>query len=214
MGSLIQTKGTQRLMKWYNTKCFDKNSLPGTRTAIAGNGALLSLFATPAGQTPVIQQICNNPTGKSILLPPYNSGHQNLLTRWDYYLGYVLQHGNHELLRAFLWNAINNGINQYGDPYTAIVVDCVEGTTQTVFQSDEYQLKPNDPDGKAMDHSTAYSHITLVTQAMSTQVPVPLDPQFQASLRRNRSESKGKGKGNANGRKGKAKKARAKKARA
>jgi hypothetical protein len=207
MGSLIQTKGTQRLMKWYNTKCFDKGSLPKTRTAIAGDGALLSLFATPAGQTPVVQQICNNSTGRSIFLPPYNSAHQNLLTRWDYYLGYVLQHGNHELLRVYLWNAINNGINGYGDPYTAIVVDCVEGTTQTVLQSDEYVLKPNDPDGKAMDHSTAYSHITLVTQVMSPQVPVPLDPQFQASLKKKRSDSKGKAKA-------KAKKSRAKKGKA
>jgi hypothetical protein len=207
MGSLIQTKGTQRLMKWYNTKCFDKGSLPNTRSAIAGDGALLSLFATPAGQTPVIQQICNNPTGKSIFLPPYHSAHKNLLTRWDYYLGYGLQHGNHELLRAYLWNAINNGINRYGDPYTAIVVDCVEGTTQTVLQSDEYELKPNDPDGKAMDHSKAYSHITLVTQVMSTQLPVPIDPQFQASLKKKRSDSKGKGK--AKGKKSKAKKAKA-----
>jgi hypothetical protein len=213
MGSLIQTKGTQRLMKWYNTKCFDKGSLPNTRSAIAGDGTLLILFATPAGQTPVIQQICNNPTGKSIFLPPYHPAHKNLLTRWDYYLGHGLQYGNQDLLRAYLWNAINNGINQYGDPYTAIVVDCVEGTTQTVLQSDEYELKPNDPDGKAMDPSKAYSHITLVTQVMSTQLPVPLDPQFQASLKKKRSDSKGKGK--VKGKKGNAKKAKkAKKAKA
>ena len=208
MGSLIQTKGTQRLMKWYNTKCFDKGSLPHTRSAIAGDGTLLSLFATPAGNTPVMQQICNNSTGRSIFLPPFHAAHKNLLTRWDYYLGYGLQHGNHELLRAYLWNAINNGVNQYGDPYTAIVVDCVEGTTQTVLQSDEYELKPNDPDGKAIDHSKAYSHITLVTQAMSTQLPVPLDPQFQASLRRKRA-SDYKGKAGAKGKKSKAKKAKA-----
>jgi hypothetical protein len=207
MGSLIQTKGTQRLMKWYNTKCFDKGSLPNTRNAIATDGTLLSLFATPAGQTPVIQQICNNPTGRSIFLPPYHPAHKNLLTRWDYYLGYGLQFGNQELLRAYLWNAINNGLNKNGDPYTAIVVDCVEGTTQAVLQSDEYELKPNDPDGKAMDPSKAYSHITLVTQAMSTQLPVPLDPQFQASLRKKRSGSKGKGK--VKGKKGKPKKAKA-----
>jgi hypothetical protein len=205
MGSLIQTKGTQRLMNWYNTHCFDKNSLPNTRSAIAGDGALLSLFAVPAGQAPVIQQICNNATGKSIFLPPFDNGHKNLLIRWDYYLGSVLQHGNHELLRAYLWNAINNGINQNGDPYTAIVVDCVEGASQTVLQSDEYLLKTNDP--KALDHSKAYSHITLVTQAMSTQLPVPLDPQFSASLRKRRSAYKGKS--TAKGKKGNAKKAKA-----
>lgn len=192
MGALIQTKGTQRLLQWFNAKCFDKNSLPHTQKAIAGDGALYSLFSTPAGNAPVIQQICNNATGKSVFLPPYHPAHKNLLTRWDYFLGYVLQPTNHELLRTYLWNAINNGVNRNGDPYIAIVVDSVEGTTQTILQSDEYLLKPSDPDNKALDRSTAFSHITLVTQAMSPQVPVALDPQFQASLRKRRGSTKGK----------------------
>jgi hypothetical protein len=191
MGALILTKGTRRLLRHFNTKCFDKNSLANTRSKIVGDGTLLSLFVTPAGSTPVIQQICNNPTGHSVFLPPPHAKHPHLLTRWDYFLGYVLQHANHELLRNYLWNAINNGVNQNGDPYTAIVVDCVEDKVQTVLQSDEYLVKPNDPDDTALDPSTAYSHITLVTQPMSPQVPVQIDLQYQAALRRRRRAGRG-----------------------
>lgn len=204
MGGLVLTKGTRRLMDWYNNKCFDKNSLTGTRNAIAADGGLLSLFSTPAGATPVIQQICHNLTGASIFLPPYHASHPHLLIRWDYFLGYVLQPANHELLRSYLWNAINNGISQYGDPYTAIVVDCVEDKNQTILQSDEYLVKGNDPDDKALDASTAYSHITLVTAAMSTQTPVSLDPQFQSTRRQMRRDSKGRGRGKGKGKKAKA----------
>ncbi len=193
MGALILTKGTRRLMHWYNNKCFDKNSLQGTRDAIAGDSTLLSLFSTPTGNTAVIQQILHNTTGASIFLPPHHPSHPHLLQRWDYFLGSVLTYANHELLRNYLWNAINNGITQAGDAYTAIVVDCVEGTSQTVLQSDAYLT--DDPDDEALDPSTAYSQITLVTQAMSTQTPVSLDPQFQATLRRRRRDGKGKGKG-------------------
>ena len=53
-------------MHWYNNKCFDKNSLQGTRDAIAGDSTLLSLFSTPTGNTAVIQQIIHNTTGASI----------------------------------------------------------------------------------------------------------------------------------------------------
>jgi hypothetical protein len=192
VGGLILTKGTRRLMDWYNNHCFNNASMSGTQNAILGDAGLYSLFSTPAGSTPVIQQICQNATGKSIFLPPYHASHPNLLIRWDYYLGYGLQHANHELLRAYLWSAINNGVNASGYAYTAIVVDCVEDKIQTVLQSDEYLVKGNDPDDKALDTSTAYSHVTLVTQAMSTQTPVSLDPQFQSSLRQRLRNNKSK----------------------
>jgi hypothetical protein len=192
MGGLIMTKGTRRLMNWYNNHCFDQNSLPQVRQKILqnpGNG-LYSLFATPAGNMPVIQQITHNPAGAQIFLPPYDPQHHpHLLIRWDYYLGSILTNVNHELLRGYLWNAINNGLTAVrNDPYTAIVVDCVEGNIQTVLQADEYLLDANGN----LDPSTAYSHITLITQAMSTQLPVPIDPQFPAAFRRRRRAARGR----------------------
>ena len=123
--------------------------------------------------------------GKKLFLPPHDpTNHKNLLKRWDYYLGNELTFANHELIRGFIWSVVNgpsglrgaNAQNSQGDTYTVIRFDCVEGTNQTVLQSDEYHLKNGDTDDTGLSAVTAYSKIVLITAP--TAAPIPLDPQF------------------------------------
>jgi hypothetical protein len=182
MGALIQTKGTQRLIKQLNT-AFSKGQMVTTKAAIANDAALSGLFSTPSGTAPIIQAICKNKTGaKLFLLPVDKTNHKNLLVRWDFYLGNELSNGNHELIRGFIWSVINgpnglqgdNATNGDGFTYAAIRFDCVEGTNQTVLQSDEYKLKGTTD--VALSSATAYSKIVLVTAP--TTSPTPRDNQF------------------------------------
>jgi len=182
MGALIQTKGTQRLIKQLNT-AFSKANIDTTKAAIAKDATLAGLFSTPSGTAPIIQAICSNKTGAKLFLPPVDkTNHKNLLVRWDFYLGNELLNGNHELIRGFIWSVINgpnglqgaNATTAEGYTYTGIRFDCVEGTNQTVLQSDEYKLKGTTD--VALSSATAYSKIVLVTAPTASLTP--RDNQF------------------------------------
>ena len=184
MGALIATKGTRRLINQLNT-AFSRAQMSTTKATIDGAPTLRALFSTPSGNAPVIQSICNHSKGKPLFLPPHDkTNHKNLLKRWDWYLANELQHGNHELIRGFIWNVINgpnglqgaNSSTPEGDVYTAIRFDCIEGPNQTVLASDEYRLKNSDKDDTGLSRVTAYLKIILITAP--TAAPDPRDGQF------------------------------------
>jgi hypothetical protein len=189
MGALIQTRGTQRLVRHYN-QLFNKGALDQTRKTIIADAVLVALFSTPTNASLPIRDITNH--NSAVFLPPIdNTNHPNLLARWDFFLHFEFAQANHELLRGFLANALNlqsgangpTGVNQKGDNYTAIHFDCVQaaaGQPQTVLQSDEYKLKGNDEDNDTgLVRAKAYSLIVLVTALISNNAPPPDNQNIQ-----------------------------------
>jgi hypothetical protein len=188
MGSLIATRGTRRLVTHYN-HIFNSLQIMATRAMIIADnapGGLYALFATPSG-TPI-----RDITQRNNQFLPSPVGHPNLLQRWDFYLRHELTQTNHDRLRALIAQALNlanpgaNQLGQNGDnpsrTYTAIRFECIEADahanppqTQTILQSDEYDLLNHDADDSGLNFTSAYSKIVLVTSP--TASPTPRDPQ-------------------------------------
>ena len=190
MGALIATRGTQRLATHY-THIFNSAQINGTRNTIindaTANVGLYDLFTTSSKTARMIRDITRR---NEALFLPSGAGHPHLLLRWDYYLENEFDQVNQERLRALLAHALNladkrvdqpNGANEDGRVYAAIRFECIEADphanppqSQTVLQSDEYDLMPNNDDS-ALDVTTAYSKIVLVTEP--TASPTSRDAQ-------------------------------------
>jgi len=174
MGALVNTKGTRRLIRHFNN-IFDArpNGLAATKAHINGDPNLLFLFSTPGATAPTIRNITND----AFFLPNPHANHANLPKRWKFFLFHELTLPNHELIRSAIWRGLN-GTNAVGDRYVAIRFDCIEGTRQDIFTSDEYLLNNNDDDTNDNGHlerTKPVLKIVLVTSP--TKAPDPIDDQ-------------------------------------
>jgi hypothetical protein len=190
MGALIATRGTRRLVTHYN-HIFNSAQINTTRNTIINDAVpqigLYDLFTTPSKSARMIRDI----TRRNNLFLPSFADHPNLQARWDYYLQYEFDQLNQERLRTLIAQALNladrrvdrpNGKNQDGHHYAAIRFECIEADphanppqSQTVLQSDEYDLRARDTDDSGLDITSAHSKIVLVTAP--TASPTPIDAQ-------------------------------------
>jgi hypothetical protein len=193
MGGLIQTRGTHRLVNHYN-HIFNAVNIGDTKTAILNdaqpNVGLLDLFRTSSANARMIRDITQRQinTGQPVnRFLPLPTGHPNLLRRWDFDLQVEFDQANQERLRALIAQVLNLanpsplhlGTNQDNITYASIRFECIEanqGQTQTILQSDEYDLLSNNNDS-GLSRASAYSKIVLVTDPISNAAPVPPDNQ-------------------------------------
>lgn len=184
MGTLIRTKGTRRIIR-HLTKEF------GAHIADYRLANVAALFASstvngiasmhylhylsfgddiaPNAPAPGVPAHAPPlPNGRS-LTPPHDAAHHaNLLKRWQYYLFNELFTVNHDAIRAAIYTALTDR------SYSKIVFDCIEGSSQMVLCSTEYDSNnANDDDD---DPASKYMKIVLVTAR--TNAPDRIDAQF------------------------------------
>jgi hypothetical protein len=135
MGALIMTRGTKRLVAHYNDEfdtwiqfyrgninVFDINTYGGNRIRIwddvVQNAAMVDAGSPGNGHSTA----ANAPT----LLPPPHPKHQNLLSRWQFFLQTVLSPENNKKLAKGIYDALHDNNVKY------IVFDVVHDGQQDV----------------------------------------------------------------------------------
>ncbi|SHG64372.1 hypothetical protein [Bradyrhizobium erythrophlei] len=174
MGSLVLTKGTRHLIKHFQKEFspprladLRNDNILGTATAIK------TAFADPNNDLLALTlnvKHKHSPRGDNkCLLPDDSSGGQpHLEARWIYFLSNnsnVLTPNNHQIIRGLISTVLND------TSYGYIDFDCIEGPTQTVLPSDEFDNSGANP--------VKYLRIVLVTPPMSklSGTNLELDPQ-------------------------------------
>jgi hypothetical protein len=175
MGALIVTKGTRRLVHFFNgvfsslTPFAAGNAYAAITTDLGPNSTI-----APSPAYPFLYQLSEKYKGQrldgkggDVFYPDYSADHKNLLPRWKFFLRKELDPTWHNEIGAALYEAITAG------GYNKVVFDCVIGTVQEVMIADEYNFTT---DGKEDNKAgTKYMKIVLVTP--ETKAPDPRDDQ-------------------------------------
>ena len=175
MGSLIVTKGTRRLVHFFNgvfkdlTPFATGNVYDAITQDLGPNSTII-----PSSTYPFLYQLSekykgqrSDGSGNDVFYPDFSNDHKNLLPRWKFFLRKELDAGLQTEIGAALYDAITAG------GYTKVVFDCVIGSVQEVMIADEYDFTT---DGKEDNKAgTLYMKIVLVTPG--TKAPYPIDDQ-------------------------------------